>query len=70
MVKVVGLGQLLFIRKNDRAIFLYGFGKNDRDNIDKSELQLLKTLGKDFLALNSKQLEKSIEQAILFELEE
>ena len=65
-----GFRTIVVYKQNDRAIFLYGFSKNERDNIDKSELQLFKTLGNDFLELNAKQLEQSIAQSVLFELEE
>ena len=53
-----------------QAIFLYGFGKNEKQNIDKAELQYFKKLGNDLLALDSEELEESIGQKILFDLEE
>ena len=53
----------------DRAIFLYGFGKNEKANINKIELRYFKKLGNDLLALTFDQLKQSIEQKILFDLE-
>ncbi len=54
---------------DDKAIFIYGFGKNEKGNISKVELKHFKTLGSDLLALNSKQLELLIEKKSIFDLE-
>ena len=67
--KSSGFRTIIVYKENDRAIFLYGFGKNEKDNIDKTELQYFKKLGRDLLQLNSEQLEEVIEQKILFDLE-
>ena len=40
----------------DRWFFLYGFGKNDRANIDKDELKMLQEVAKNFLAFDDAQL--------------
>jgi len=68
--KSSGFRTIIVYQENEKAIFLYGFGKNEKENIDKSELQYFKKLGGDLLALNSEQLEESIGQKILFDLEE
>ena len=68
--KSSGFRTIIVYQENEKAIFLYGFGKNEKENIDKSELQYFKKLGDDLLALNSEQLEESIRQKILFDLEE
>lgn len=60
---------MLFI-KMEKAIFLYGFGKNEKSNISKTELQYLKKLGQDLLKLNPKEISNSIEKRILFNLDE
>ena len=67
--KSSGFRTIVVYKKEDRAIFLYGFGKNEKPNIDKSELQYFKKLGSDLLSLNAKQLTDSIEQQIFFNLE-
>lgn len=67
--KSSGFRTIIVYKKYDRAIFLYGFGKNEKENIDKTELHYFKTLGKDLLSLNSDQLKKSVQQKILFDLE-
>ena len=68
--KSSGVRTIIVYQENEKAIFLYGFGKNEKENIDKSELQYFKKLGVDLLALNSEQLEESIGQKTLFDLEE
>ena len=67
--KSAGFRTIIVYRKEDRAIFLYGFAKNEKDNIDKSEQRYLKKLGKDLLLLEVSQLKESIKQNILHDLE-
>ena len=61
---------LIVFKAEDRAIFLYGFKKNERSNISKSELQYFKKLASDLLALDSNQLAKAISTKVLFHLED
>jgi len=68
--KSSGFRTIIIYQENEKAIFLYGFGKNEKQNISKAELQYFKKLGNDLLALNSEQLEDVIGQKILFELED
>jgi hypothetical protein len=68
--KSSGFRTILAYIKNVRVIFLYGFSKNERDNISKNELDAFKTLGKDYLALNPVQLEYAEKTGILIPLEE
>ena len=56
-------------QKNNKAIFLYGFEKNERNNIDNSELQYFKNFGNDLLNMNEEQVDNFIEQKILFNVE-
>ncbi len=60
---------IVVYKKEDRAIFIYGFAKKGKSNLKSSELQYLKKLGKDILALNADQLQQAIERQILFDLE-
>lgn len=68
--KSSGFRTIILFKADDRAIFLFGFGKNEKENIDKNELQYFKTLGNDLLSLNYKQLEKAISKKILLNLED
>jgi len=68
--KSSGFRTIIVYKRNDRAIFLYGFGKNEKENIDQKELRYFKKLGRDLLALSLDQLKQSLEQKVLFDLEE
>ena len=67
--KSSGFRTIIVYKKEDRAIFLYGFGKNEKENIDASEHRYFKKLGSDLLLLSHKKLQQFIEQKILFDLE-
>ncbi len=68
--KSSGFRTIIVYRKEDRAIFLYGFGKNEKDNISKTELKYFKKLGSDLLNLNSEELKQAILEKVLFDLED
>ena len=68
--KSSGFRTIILFKADDRAIFIFGFAKNEKENINKNELQYFKKLGDDLLSLNSKQLETAISQNVLFELED
>ncbi len=67
--KSSGFRTIVVYKKEEKAIFLYGFGKNEKSNIDKAELQYFKKLGSDLLALDAKQIASSTKKQILFDLE-
>lgn len=67
--KSSGFRTIVLYQVEDRAIFLYGFGKNEKSNIDKNELQYFKKLGQDLLDLTPGELNQSIDEKILFDLE-
>jgi hypothetical protein len=56
--------------ENARIIYLYGFSKNERDNISSKELEAFKKLTKDYLVLSPTQLERAETIGILIPLEE
>lgn len=47
-----GFRTLVLFRRGDRAVFAYGFAKNDRANIDRRELKALKALAATILGLD------------------
>ena len=67
--KSSGFRTIVVYRENDRVIFLYGFGKNERDNINATELQQFKKLGNDLLALDKDKLKHFVDKKILFDIE-
>ncbi|WP_296556869.1 type II toxin-antitoxin system RelE/ParE family toxin [Pigmentiphaga sp.] len=44
-----GFRMIVAYCRADRAVFLYGFAKNDRDNISDDELQTLRIIGSNWL---------------------
>ena len=67
--KSSGFRTIVVFKQADRVIFLYGFGKNEKANIAKDELQYFRKLGDELLSLDSVQLSNSITEQILFDLE-
>lgn len=55
-----GARTLVATNRGDRWFFLYGFGKNERANIDKEELKALQELATEYLALDSQQIEQAV----------
>lgn len=51
---------LIATNKNDRWFFMFGFEKNQRDNIDKNELQLLKDAAKKMLSFSDAMLDTAL----------
>jgi len=62
-----GYRLLIAYRSGDRAVFLYGFGKNERDNIEDDELETLREIGAAWLDAKAARLEHAIEEGILQE---
>ena len=54
-----GVRTLLAYKVKDKAFFLYGFAKNQRDNIDINELKALKLMATHFLTYDKKALESA-----------
>ena len=73
-VSLVGRGKrggartLVAYRKGDRAFFVYGFAKNERDNIDAKELRALKQLAAIQLGWTEAQLAHALHESILIEV--
>ena len=68
--KSSGYRTIVVYKKMQRAVFLYGFAKNEKRNITSKELHYLQKLGDDLLKLDSTQLEIAIKNNVLFDLED
>ena len=68
--KSSGFRTIVIYREYERVVIVYGFSKNEQENISKSELQHFKKMAKDILALDVKTLEKAIEQNIFISIGE
>ena len=59
---------LLATNRNDRWIFVLGFEKNERANISAKELEALKMLAGDLLALSAVQVNEALDNGALLEV--
>jgi hypothetical protein len=63
-----GYRVLLVFREGERVVFLFGFAKNERANIDDDELAKLRVQGRALLALNEEAIEALIADDELMEV--
>jgi hypothetical protein len=66
--KSAGVRTILAFRTSEKAFFLYGFAKNQRDNISEKELQALKLMATHLLGYDDKALEKAMDAHELYEV--
>lgn len=57
-----GFRTIILYRQDHRAFFVFGFAKNERDNIDSEQEALFKKMAKDVLALTDGQIAELIER--------
>lgn len=63
-----GFRMLIGIR-SDRAIFLFGFAKNERENIDKAELMTLREIVTSLLNADDKAIAQALRDGTLIEVQ-
>ena len=63
-----GYRTVIAYRASQRSVFLYGFAKNERDNIDDRELNDLKKLARLYLVYSDTQIALALESAELKEV--
>ena len=63
-----GFRTLIVFRSGKRAIFVHGFAKNEKDNIEKDELLALKRLAAEPLAYDDKTLARVLASGVLVEV--
>jgi hypothetical protein len=63
-----GFRMVIAYRTEDLAVFLYGFAKNERENIEPDELEDLRLIAADFLAANEAGLARIVAQDDLTEI--
>jgi hypothetical protein len=63
-----GHRMLIAYRAGDRAVFLYGFAKNERDNIDADELVTLREIGGAWLDAAPRRIERALSEKTLEEV--
>jgi hypothetical protein len=63
-----GYRTLIAIRWQDRAVFLFGFAKSERDNIGDAEWNVLKKVAADWLAADDARIDRAIDIGELQEI--
>ena len=63
-----GARTIIAFRMDHRTIFIYGFAKNDKDNISKSDEEQLKQYAKTLLGFTEQQIKNAIKIGELIEV--
>lgn len=63
-----GYRTIVAFKSQNKAFFIYGFSKNQRENITAKELLLLKKLSVELLGYSEQQLKKTIDKGELIEV--
>ena len=63
-----GYRMLLAYRAADRAVFLYGFAKSERENVDSDELSTVRDVAADWLAADTARIEEAVLENELLEV--
>jgi hypothetical protein len=62
-----GYRTMIAFRSGDFAVFLFGFAKSKRDNIDHGQLVVLRRIAGSWLSADAKLIQKSINEGELIE---
>jgi hypothetical protein len=54
--------------RSDLAIFLFGFAKNERDNIDDKQLTTLREIVASWFAADDKKIAQALKDGLLIEV--
>ena len=63
-----GYRMLIAYRPGERAVFLYGFAKNERENIKDDELASFKDIAAGFLKTDPEHLQAALQEGVLQEV--
>lgn len=63
-----GYRMVVAYRSHDRAVFLYGFAKNEQDNIEPADLLTLKEIAAGWLKANDREILKALNEDALKEV--
>ncbi len=59
---------LIAYKAGSRAVFLYAFAKNERENIDPDELLTLREIGAGWPAADAQRIANALDEGILQEV--
>ena len=64
-----GYRVILASNLGDRWVFMFGFAKNERDNVDDDELRLIKWLASTFLEMDDRMLKEALASGKILEIQ-
>ncbi len=64
-----GSRSIILFRKNDRAVYVYGFEKKDVTNIDRRELEAFRELAAVILGYTEAEMKQRVKDGALFNVE-
>jgi hypothetical protein len=65
-----GFRTIIAFKSNDNAFFIFGFAKNEKENLSLKEKKALKLLAKEYFSYDDKQLATALKVKELIEVEE
>lgn len=63
-----GYRMIVVYRAGDRAVFIYGFAKSERENINNEELETMREITADLLSADEARLSQSLNEERLQEI--
>ncbi len=63
-----GFRAIVLFRRDERAFFVHGFAKNDRENLRRDELRALRELAKELSGLDETRLEAMLMNGTISEV--
>jgi hypothetical protein len=63
-----GYRTIIVLKKGERAFFVYGFAKSEKENIDEAELAAFKKLASELLSLTDEQVRQLLNNGALTEI--
>jgi len=63
-----GARTLIAFKRDDKAFFMYGFAKNQKENINDKELKALKRLANEFFKYNDNEIDQAIKAKEIIEV--
>lgn len=63
-----GARSIIAYKMSEKAFFIFGFSKNEKDNIDKEDLKAAKALAKELIGYSNTMLNQLIKNGELYEV--
>ena len=64
-----GFRSIVLFRRSEKAFFVYGFAKSEKDNIRRDELKAFRKLAGEMLSLDDKSLAAATRNGTITEIE-